>query len=59
MSIWSSIRRLWVRHDEHLVDREMERESAGTELPDSEDKLAIMNRLQQVEIVPPDEVEEP
>jgi len=29
MSIWSGIRRLWARHDDHLAAEELHREAAG------------------------------
>lgn len=31
--LWDRIRRLWSRHDEHLAERELRRESAEADAP--------------------------
>jgi hypothetical protein len=49
MSVWSSMRRLWARHDEHLAENEVERESTGVELQGIGEKAAYMDRVEQVE----------
>ena len=41
MSIWSNIRRMWARHDDHLAAEELKREEAGIDLPVVGDKTAV------------------
>ena len=41
MGIWSSIKRMWRRHDEHLAAEELQREAVGIDLPLVGDKAAV------------------
>lgn len=49
MSLWSSIRRMWAKHDKNLAEKEVEGEATGVALEGFSEKAVHMSRVDQAD----------